>query len=89
MQVFINPDVASLKEHHHVFSGWGCYNDNALDNLYGGIECKGVDALAGDYVPLLDCFVDKDKKLSTMKEIWECKPNRRATIPQPFKAGQK
>jgi hypothetical protein len=48
-----------------------------------------VQTLAGDYAPLLDCFVDKDKKLSPMKEVWECKPNPRATIPQPFNAGPK
>lgn len=86
MRVFINPAVASLKQHHHLFAGWGCYNSMSIDNNLGGRECTGVDALPGDYISLLDCSIDKAKKELTRKEIWECKPDPRATIPKSFEA---
>ena len=88
MRVFINPAVAGLRQHHHLFSGWGCYNDKSIDNSLGGTECKGVDALPSDYIPLLDCLVDKDKKSPREKnnEIWKCQPDKRATIPKGFEA---
>lgn len=89
MRVFINPAVASLKEHHHLFSGWGCYK-GLIDNKYGGLECKeAADALPTDYIPLLDCFVDKEKFDKTSNEIWECTHDNRATIPKPFVAPYK
>lgn len=86
MRVFINPAVAGLREHHHIFSGWGCYNPRGHDNILGGKECdqNEVDRLPGDYIPLLDCSVDKARKEKSRLEIWECKPDARATIPRPF-----
>lgn len=85
MRVFINPAVASLPHHHHLFAGWGCYNSISIDNVLGGRECTGVDALPGEYIPLLDCSVDKQSKESTGKMFWECKQDKRAVIPQGFK----
>jgi hypothetical protein len=97
MRVFINPAVASLKQHHHLFSGYGCYK-GLIDNKYGGLDCKEpADALPTDYIPLLDCFVDKEKVdeavkgavVSVKREtkmLWECTHDNRATIPQSFVA---
>lgn len=76
LQVFINPIVASLPQHHHLFGGGGCYDDS-IDNNNGGRECTGVDALPGDYLPLLDCSWDPNSKATILK----CEKNPKATIP--------
>jgi hypothetical protein len=77
MRVFINPEVAKLKKHHHIMSGWGCFN-NKIDNNDGGIECKdSLDILPSNYISLLDCNMDTQ----AVKKIWNCKRDERATIP--------
>lgn len=68
MQVFINPTVARLPKHHHLFGGWGCHDDT-IDNRRGGKKCSGVDALSDQYVPLLDCHLNKSAK---ELQIWNC-----------------
>jgi hypothetical protein len=74
-----------LPQHHHLFSGFGCFNSDSIDNVLGGKDCPGADALPGEYVPLLDCSVNKKKKEGTGRMHWECKPDSRAVIPRGFK----
>lgn len=45
MQVYINPRVASLPEHDHLFGSAGCYNNKKLSH------CSGVDQLPDRYLP--------------------------------------
>jgi hypothetical protein len=68
MQVFTNPAVARLPQHHHIFGGWGCHDDT-IDNRRGGKKCQGSDALPLQYVPLLDCFLNKSAQ---ELQIWNC-----------------
>jgi hypothetical protein len=83
MQVFINPSVAKLPKHHHLFGGWGCHDDT-IDNRRGGIQCAGLeDALPPQYVPLLDCHLNKSAKAL---QIWNCvKTESREPIINPLK----
>lgn len=76
LRVFINPEVASMRQHHHLIGGHGC-PDDSVDNTNGGVECKGVDALPRDYQPLLDCVWDH----KTTDLVYVCKKNPFATIP--------
>lgn len=55
IMIFMNPSVASLPQHHHLFGGNGCYN-GVINNADGGIPCTGVDALPEKYSSLLDCY---------------------------------
>lgn len=68
MQVFINPEVSRRPRHHHLFGGWGCH-DGTIDNRLGGAKCEGIDSLPSQYVPLLDCYMNKSQK---ELKIWNC-----------------
>ena len=46
---FINPKVASLPEHSHLFGEPGCFNGNNKAQ----IPCSGEDALPERYSPVL------------------------------------
>jgi hypothetical protein len=70
MQVFINPVVASLPQHHHLFGGWGCFDDT-INNRRGGVKCTGEDALPPQYLPLLDCHLNKSTSSKDL-QIWNC-----------------
>jgi hypothetical protein len=70
MMVFINPAVASLPAHKHLFGGHGCYA-NKVDNTNGGQPCVGKDALPAQYEALLSCVVEK-------RVMWNCQKNPRA-----------
>ena len=70
--MYINPRVASLPEHQHLFSGNGCYGGKD-GNSDGGVPCKGEDALPAQYEPLLDC-----KPRKTKQEVLDCVKNPRA-----------
>ena len=76
MMVFINPLVASLPRHKHLFSGNGCYSGNN-NNEDGGVACNGADALPDDYKPLLNCIkkegIDPQRKFE--EKIWICEKN--------------
>lgn len=71
MMVFINPVVASLPQHQHLFNGHGCYKDiGDRDNFFNEIDgepCIGRDALPASYRPLLDCAMGKKKT-----DLWKC-----------------
>jgi SAM-dependent methyltransferase len=80
MDVFINPRVAGLPQHRHLFGGKGCYDDGpraSVDNQHGGKACNGVDALPKEYESLLDCFRQREtgRKFSTIP--WVCEKNPR------------
>jgi hypothetical protein len=73
MMVFINPLVASLPKHQHIFNGNGCYS-GANHNEDGGIPCDAEDKLPIDYKPLLNCIkkenIDPQRKFE--EKIWIC-----------------
>jgi hypothetical protein len=86
MLVFINPGVAGLAEHSHLFAGYGCFNGeryhrkvgmHAMFNHGGGVPCNDTDALPGQYEALLDCRRPVSTRLPT--ELWSCTKNPRAT----------
>ena len=79
--VFINPRVAALPKHHHLFGGHGCFG-NVIDNRDGGAPClESEDILSDRYRSLMNCsrFADVSK-LKTKKEkgsawqnaVWKC-----------------
>lgn len=77
MDVFLNPRVASLPQHKHLFGGNGCYGDS-IDNQNGGRPCFGEDALPASYEALLDCSRKRTDKSTRYPNIpWDCKPNIR------------
>ena len=45
-KVFINPAVASLREHHHLFAEPGCFNGRAKKGENNKYNC-GVDKIPG------------------------------------------
>ena len=61
MHIFVNPSVASLPQHRHLFGGNGCYK-GAINNADGGAPCEGVDRLPEEYQSLLDCYRHQDIK---------------------------
>lgn len=76
--VFVNPKVASLKRHHHIFGGNGCFK-SIVDNRDGGLRCKAPDTLPMEYESLLQC----NRTLSTKgnsgrientwnNALWQC-----------------
>ena len=91
MLVFINPVVASLPRHHHLFGGNGCFN-HVVDNRDGGAPCgtpddkKGVekrDILPSNYQSILNCYRstrDMPYKDNWKHAIWECSKNPQAQI---------
>jgi 2-polyprenyl-3-methyl-5-hydroxy-6-metoxy-1,4-benzoquinol methylase len=79
MDVFINPRVATLPQHRHLFGGKGCYGD-AVDNQNGGRACVGEDALPASFETLLDCSRMRSKDDTGQRYInipWDCKQNPR------------
>jgi SAM-dependent methyltransferase len=76
LRVFINPEVASLPQHHHLIGGGGCH-DGSVDNSDGGLECSGLDELPGDYLPLLNCKWEAQRMFKHL----QCSKNPKATIP--------
>jgi hypothetical protein len=72
MMVFINPAVASLPQHKHLFGGHGCYA-NKVDNSNGGQACTGSDILPAEYEALLTCTIENKVK-------WQCQKNSRAVL---------
>lgn len=79
MDVFINPRVASLPQHKHLFGGNGCFAD-AVDNQNGGKPCLAEDKLPASYEALLECSRPRRDPNSQLKYIqlpWECHRNPR------------
>ena len=81
MQVFLNPVVAGLPEHQHIFAGQGCFNDigeeyEMLFNNGGGLPCTGADELPQRFESLLNCnrTIEKGKPPG----LWSCVRNPRA-----------
>jgi len=56
LKVYINPAVARLPKHQHLFGGPGCF----IDYNKPKVECKDVDALPPGYRPLPGAF-ESDK----------------------------
>eukprot|EP00596_Hydrurales_sp_CCMP1899_P000890 CAMPEP_0119036722 /NCGR_PEP_ID=MMETSP1177-20130426/4628_1 /TAXON_ID=2985 /ORGANISM="Ochromonas sp, Strain CCMP1899" /LENGTH=300 /DNA_ID=CAMNT_0006996993 /DNA_START=253 /DNA_END=1155 /DNA_ORIENTATION=- len=88
LMVFINPLIASMDEHSHIFSGHGCYS-GVISNRDGGKSCEGLEKLPERYKPLLDCSrkeqkSSKSRKNSRSKDIeaitWNCKNNKNEVI---------
>lgn len=53
MMVFINPSVASMPEHQHLFAEHGCfYSDNFKNQKCGEGKVKQRTALPPEYLPL-------------------------------------
>jgi hypothetical protein len=78
MEVYVNPAIASLPEHEHLFAGDGCYKGPHYDNIDGGIPCTGEDSLPERYNSLLRCVKDEVKMKALGKTIadmyWTCMP---------------
>lgn len=79
MEVYLNPAVASLPEHDHLFAGDGCYKEH-YSNIDGGAICTGEDSLPERYDSLLRCFKDVTKMQVLQKSIedmyWTCMPRK-------------
>jgi len=69
MMVFINPEVAGLPQHAHLFGGHGCYN-GAFVNTDGGQARTGADELPARYSALHECRKEKVDKGA--KPGWIC-----------------
>eukprot|EP01036_Dinobryon_divergens_P031364 gene31364-40750_t len=71
--VFINPSVASLQKHSHLFGGNGCYK-GAIDNRDGGEECTGPDELPSAFKALMTCSKPSDFKSDEeySQTYWKC-----------------
>lgn len=76
--VFINPAVASLAKHAHLFAGYGCFNQFSGDNLQGlfnaggGEKCDNdFENLPSKFQSLLNCRRDPLNE----KSLWACKKN--------------
>jgi 2-polyprenyl-3-methyl-5-hydroxy-6-metoxy-1,4-benzoquinol methylase len=61
LMVFINPAVASLPQHAHLFGGHGCHQD-VWENAEGGTPCVGADAVPSEFLSLLECFKLKERE---------------------------
>jgi hypothetical protein len=81
MMVFVNPLVASLPQHDHLFAGDGCYKGPSLSNIDGGIPCLGADILPPKYEALLRCYKDAAKAKYLRKDMndmyWTCVKNEK------------
>ena len=75
--VFINPRIASLQKHKHIFGGNGCYNE-VIDNRDGGKECKGSDKIPKSYKSFLNC--QKNNSFTPKKDWlsipWTCSSHK-------------
>eukprot|EP01041_Mallomonas_annulata_P009475 gene9475-19681_t len=89
MHVYINPEVASLPQHAHIFSGHGCIFGNETN-----IPCSErmkwfteVDSVPFKYQSLLECkYISKSKTDRNGKEkipglgIYDCNRNKNSTV---------
>lgn len=77
LMVFINPAVAQLQQHKHLFGGNGCFSKRGIfDNRDGGERCKGPDQLPPEYNSLLDCSRRKGKTHKDWDHVpWDCVPS--------------
>lgn len=63
MMVFINPAVARLEKHAHLFGGFGCFN-GVIHNDDGGKDCdEREDKLPGKYRSVLSCTTEDINKV--------------------------
>jgi hypothetical protein len=80
IMVFVNPYVAALPGHHHLFSGDGCYK-GSLANIDGGEPCTGEDMILAQYDTLLRCYKNEAKAKAIGKSMndmyWTCVKNER------------
>jgi len=83
--VFVNPAVASLPRHRHLFGGRGCFNF-VNENEDGGRACLGLGGIAADgeelpesYEALLQCSrAPAAKGGNILHNRWKCQPNSKA-----------
>ena len=74
MQVFINPIVASLPEHAHLFSEQGCYKEREKGGKIVHKECgtlrggEGESVLPASFYPLALTEEDDQQWLKQVKE---------------------
>jgi hypothetical protein len=90
IMVFINPLIASMDKHSHIFSGHGCYSvDGVIANQDGGDPCKGLEKLPEMYASILDCSRKKQESSASRKNArsraiesttWNCKNNKNEVI---------
>jgi len=86
LMVFINPKVAALPQHHHLFGGHGCFS-KVIDNRDGGTPCtnnaKTNDVLPARYQSLINCTRQADlrnfdkktkeeKSAAWQNAVWSC-----------------
>jgi hypothetical protein len=80
LDIYVNPRVASLPQHQHLFGGKGCFS-TVMDNRDGGVACSGVDAIPSEFESLIDCFrpmPNMPRPQIKWQEIpWSCSPNPR------------
>jgi len=81
MQVLLNPMVAYLPQHVHLFAGEGCMDPDKssldqLNNIDGGVPCEGLDSLPDSYNSLIRCIKDENMRKSLKKSVqdmyWSC-----------------
>jgi len=78
--VFINPAVASLEQHDHLFGGHGCFSGEN-DNRDGGAPCTGSDSLPSQYQSLLNCKKNrKNDKMEWRDVPWDCVQNQNPNV---------
>jgi len=92
LSVYINPLVAFLQSHKHIFGGNGCFDDSKEPQAYfnedGGVPCKSSDQLPSSFESLLDC--SRQGVLSPVKyfqmsvlnfteSVWNCTQNSRVS----------
>lgn len=73
MLVFINPKVASLPQHKHLFGGHGCFS-GVYGNRNGGVGCAAPDNLPKEFQSLIDCTrsADESKDEKWEEAEWTC-----------------
>ena len=72
MQVFINPSVAALPQHHHIFGGPGCFGNGEISDP--PVPCPGADALSGMYLPVKELASTDTITATWEKEIGMFRP---------------
>lgn len=90
--VFVNPSVAGLEKHQHLFGGNGCYNpiNYIHGNEGGGMRCNNeLDRLPVSFEALLSCVRRRNNsevrsKRNYLYNPWLCQHNDRAEISQQF-----
>ena len=82
MHIFVNPSVASLPQHHHLFGGNGCFK-GALNLADGGVPCEGVDRLPEAYQSLLDCYRHQNEQDANVLEALYLTCTKRHSVGAP------